>query len=358
MKILIDIGHPGHVHYFKNLIKNLENDNHKVIVTARERDIVFHLLNVYKIPYVNRGKGKKTRVGKILYMLKADIKLLFLSLKLKPSLYISFSSPYAAQVAWLLRKPHIALNDTEHQVKDQSKFCFPFSKQIITPFNFHVDLGEKQVRLKNIFEGFYLHKNYYYPDGNIKEKLGLKSSDEYVILRFISWQAHHDYGQSGLDLETKRGLIKLLERKYKVFISSEEGLSDEFKPYKINIPPEKMHDILNSASMFVGESGTMASESSFLGTPAVYVNSLPLMCYLKLEQEYGILKHFKSSVGVLEYVETLINQKGIKEKAIEKSIQMKSDFIDPTAFLTWFISDYPSSSLMLKEKPEISDRFK
>ncbi|RMZ50143.1 DUF4372 domain-containing protein [Flavobacteriaceae bacterium PRS1] len=28
MKILIDIGHPGHVHYFKNVVKNLKSKDH------------------------------------------------------------------------------------------------------------------------------------------------------------------------------------------------------------------------------------------------------------------------------------------------------------------------------------------
>ena len=39
MKILIDIGHPAHVHLFKNLIGNLRKDGHEVIITARDKEI-------------------------------------------------------------------------------------------------------------------------------------------------------------------------------------------------------------------------------------------------------------------------------------------------------------------------------
>ena len=36
MRILIDIGHPAHVHLFKNLVYRLKENNHEVIITVRE----------------------------------------------------------------------------------------------------------------------------------------------------------------------------------------------------------------------------------------------------------------------------------------------------------------------------------
>ena len=35
MKIFLDIGHPAHVHYFKNFIMEIKNEGHKVLITAR-----------------------------------------------------------------------------------------------------------------------------------------------------------------------------------------------------------------------------------------------------------------------------------------------------------------------------------
>ncbi|MFW5804449.1 MAG: DUF354 domain-containing protein, partial [bacterium] len=35
MKILIDIGHPAHVHYFKNFITKMSQKGHSFIVIAR-----------------------------------------------------------------------------------------------------------------------------------------------------------------------------------------------------------------------------------------------------------------------------------------------------------------------------------
>ena len=294
MKILVDIGHPGHVHYFRNAIKHWESSGHTILITARDKGVIKKLLHYYNLPFINRGKGKDSKIGKLLYMIKADVQLLSVALNFKADLFLSFSSPYAAQVAFLLREPHIALNDTEHTDKMHSKFTYPFSKSIITPQTYQNKLGVKQVRFNNIVEGLYLHKNYFTPNPDIISILNLGDYKDFILLRFVSWNAHHDYGQSGINIETKRALIGLLSKKYKVLISSEGELDDEFKQYQINIPPERMHDVLYYASLFIGESGTMASESAFLGTPAVYINSLPLMCYLKLEQDFGLLKHFSS----------------------------------------------------------------
>ena len=55
MKIFIDINHPAHVHYFKNFIKIVTNKGHKVMITARDRDVAIDLLTKYKITFYNNS---------------------------------------------------------------------------------------------------------------------------------------------------------------------------------------------------------------------------------------------------------------------------------------------------------------
>lgn len=358
MKILIDIGHPGHVHYFKNLIKLLEKNNHEFLIIARDRDVITRLLEKLNLPFINRGKGKNSKLGKLFYMLKADLQILRECLKFKPDLFLSFSTPYAAQVSYLMGKPHIALTDTEHEDNVLSKFTYPFTSSILTPESYLNDLGKKHIRFNNVVEGLYLHKEYFKPDSSIWKELGLINHEEYVIIRFVSWNAHHDVGHAGLDDEAKRKLIEILKTKFRIFISSEGDLPEEFKQFKINISPEKMHDVLAGASIFIGESATMASESTLLGTKAVYINSLPLMGYLKLEQDSGLLKHFESSEGVIEYVSKLIENKDLKKSALHKSELMQKNFINPTKLLAWFIENYPKSVEVLKKNPDYQLKFK
>ncbi len=149
MKILIDIGHPAHVHYFKNFIRIMEEKGHSISISARDKEVTFDLLNYYKLPYFNRGKGRKGLSGKLFYIIEGDLRLLKFARSLKPDLFLSFGSPYAAHVAWLMRKPHIAFDDTDHSFFEHF-ISMPFTKTILTPAVFQKDFGKKQLR----FDGF------------------------------------------------------------------------------------------------------------------------------------------------------------------------------------------------------------
>ena len=65
MKILFDLNHPAHVHLFKNFIFLLRNNNHNVIVTARNKDKTYDLLEHYKIDYVRLSNPKKGLLGRL-----------------------------------------------------------------------------------------------------------------------------------------------------------------------------------------------------------------------------------------------------------------------------------------------------
>ncbi|MBM3456492.1 MAG: DUF354 domain-containing protein [Bacteroidetes bacterium] len=358
MKVLVDVGHPGHVHYFKNVWKTLRDRGHEFLFIAREREVISQLLNSYNIRFLNRGKGGDSKLGKLLYMLYADAFILNASIKFKPDLLLSFGSPYTAHVSRLINVPHVALNDTEHTDVVHKKFTYPFTDTIITPHNYQHKLGPKQIRINCTIEYFYLHPKFYRPDISIYQLLGISPKTKYAIVRFVSWNAFHDTNQLGLTLSQKRDIVSLLKQKYKVFISSERAIEPDFEAYQIKIPPHRMHDALAYASIFVGESGTMASESAMLGTPVVYINSLPLMCYLLMEQEYGILKHFSSGDGVFDYIVQIFQNDYLKEEATQRRDKMLSGFINPTEFLGWFIENYPKSCEIMKDNPDYQYTFK
>lgn len=358
MKIFIDINHPAHVHYFKNFIKIMEEKGHNIFVSARDRDVTFELLDNYKIKFFNRGKGGRGRLGKMIYLFWANIQLLYKALSFKPDLFVSFVSPYAAQVSFILRKPHVALNDTEHADKNHKIFTYPFTSHILTPKAYYNDLGTKHIRFNNIIESLYLSKKYFTPDENILKKMRILKSEKFVVLRFVSWDAHHDFGEFGISKKNKIEIIKILiTNGYRVFISSESKLDKEFEEYRLCLSADDMHHVLYYASLFIGESGTMASESAFLGVPVIYINSLPLMGYLKLERDYSLLKHFSSSKGITNYLIELLKDENFKDNASLNSKLMKKDFINSTDFLVWFVENYPDSCETITENSKFQSEF-
>ncbi len=361
MKILIDIGHPAHVHYFRNFIKIMGKKGHEFLITSRNKEIEHYLLNSYDIPFISRGSGEKSLLGKITYLFKADYLLFKQTRKFKPDLLLSFDSVYLSHVSKLLNIPHIAFDDTEH-AKLEHLLSLPFTKCILTPSCYTKDLGEKQIRFNGYMELCYLHPNYFKADPSILNLLGVKKDEKYIIMRFVSWNASHDIGHSGIPIEMKHKAVKELSKYAKVFISSESELPDDLKKYQILIPPEKMHDALAFSSLLYGESATMASECACLGIPSIFHDNNGRGYTTEEEEKYGLVFNYSESSSdqnkSLKKAIELLETPNLKQEFQNRRQKMLADKIDVTAFMVWFIENYPESVTIMKENPGYQYRFK
>jgi len=357
MKILIDFGHPAHIHYFKNFIRIMKEKGHEFSLVARDKEVLHQLLDHLEISYTKRGTGRKSLLGKFVYLFKAEYIIYKVGRKFNPDLFISFGSTYAAHIARLLKKPHLAFDDTEH-AKLELFLYPPFSDVLLNPQCFSKVLGEKQIKFNGYMELCYLHPKYFTPNINVLNFLGLGTSAKYALLRFVSWNASHDVGHSGLDYKTKIDLINFLSTKLRVFISSENNLPEELKKYQISIPVHLMHDALAFATIFVGEGATMASECAMLGTPAIYVNSIELGYCTEEDIKYGLVYNFRNSIGVIDKVKELLANTNLKEEFKKRRLKMLDDKIDVTAFMVWFVENYPNSKRIMIENPDYQKKFK
>ena len=355
MKIFIDIGHPAHVHYFRNFIEIMANKNHKFLITSRNKEITFDLLNNYKIPYINRGKGGNGLFGKFFYMIKATFLIYKLAQKFKPDLFFSFGSPYAAQASKLYGKPHIALDDTEH-AKFILKMYSPFTDVILNPSCFKKKMGRKQIFFNSYMELCALHPNYFSPNPNVLKENEIFVEKDIIFLRFVSWNANHDIGQSGLSIESKLLLVKELSKYGKILISAEGNLPKELEAYRVKISPEKIHDLLYYTKLYIGEGATMASECAMLGTPAIYVNSLDAGT-LQEQEKLGLLFQYRNSAGVLEKAIELLQKPNLKEEFQLRRQKMLEDKIEMNSFMVWFVENYPNSAKIMKENPDYQNKF-
>ncbi|WP_025743572.1 DUF354 domain-containing protein [Aquimarina pacifica] len=343
MRILIDIGHPGHVHLFKNFAKEMQKKGHEFLFTCREKEFEIELLKAENLNYVSFGKKYNTTFGKLFGLLKFDIMACIQGLKFKPDIFMSHGSPYAAHASAILNTPHISMEDTGNM--EQVRLYLPFTESVLTSNSFHKNLGNKQIQYKGYHELAYLHPNRFTPNAKIYDLLKITRETKYVILRFVSWNASHDINQTGLSISEKREIITYLEKKYTVFISSEGQLPEEFSRYQIKIPPEEMHNALAFASMFIGEGATMASESAVLGTPAIYINSI-MAGTINDQAAHGLLFNFENGTGVLSKIKELDKIPDLKEVFRKKREQLLEDKIDVTSFMIWFVENYPKSKTM------------
>ncbi len=342
MRILIDIGHPAHVHYFKNFIWNMKDKGHLVHIVSRDKEVAFSLLDYYMLPYVNRGKGKKGIIGKLFYILQADFFIFKQALKFKPDIFLSAGSMYAAHISWLMRKPHVALDDTDHNTFQHLMYV-PFTSDILTPKVFQKDFGKKHIRFDGFLELGSLHPSRFKPNPeNIKDLLQGSDKNRYVILRFVSWDASHDIGLKGLSLADKYLLVKELSKYAKVIISSESPLPDDLKKYAFKTHPAYMHDVLNSASLLVSESLTMSAEAAFLGTPALCISTAQAGT-LDEEVKLGLIELYRSSEGLVDRAIQIVKDDSYKNVFKLKSREILNTKVDLSGYISWFLENYPGS---------------
>lgn len=261
---------------------------------------------------------------------------------------------------YLKRKTHFALTDTE-TAGFYDKFFGKFVSVLFTAKSFKRQLRADQLRYNGNIELFYLHPNRFKPIEDVTELLHIEPKDKYVIMRFVSWQAYHDKGLSGFSNENKLKAATEFSKYAKVFITSETQLPAELEPYRIKIPPEKMHDVLANAQFFFGESSTMASESAVLGTPAIYLNE-NWFGSTDEEKEYGLLYSYRENqedqlAAVTKGIE-LLKDDNLKSKMQIKRIEFLKDKIDVTGFMLWFIENYPESFEIMKKTLDYQYNFR
>lgn len=309
---------------------------HDILVVARNKEIEHKLLTLYNIPFSNRGKGQNGKLSKFIYLLYADIKILFLALKFKPDLFLNFLHPYPSHVAKLLGKVSLVFSDTEHAALHH-KFTVPFATKILTPSCYRIDLGKKHIRFNGYMELSYLHPHYFTPDPSILTILNVKESDKFVIVRFVSWAAAHDFGHTGMTLQNKRKTVLELSKYASVFISSEGALPDDLEKFRIKIPFDKMHDALFYSSLLFGESATMASEAAVLGTPSIFIDNDGRGYTDEEESKYHIVNNFTESEEdqerALQKALEIIQDNNGKAKYSEIRKALLSDCIDTTTFM-------------------------
>lgn len=210
----------------------------------------------------------------------------------KPDVVTEIGGLFIAPVCKLLGKPSIAFTDSEPVPLDKY-LTYPFATLICTPNCFMRDLGSRHLRYAGYHELAYLHPAYFEPDPTVLDELGVAPDEPFIVLRFVAWKATHDVGQHGFSLEVKRNVVQTLEKYGRVFITSESPLPEEFEPYRIAIPPHRIHDALYYARLFMGDGATMATEAGILGTPAVRASSMALNMgnFIELMEHYHWCTH-------------------------------------------------------------------
>lgn len=348
MNILIDIGHPAHVHLLRYTANELRRHGHKVHYSVRDIPVAKRLMEHYgMVPWVDLGGKKDNLIGKAQTVLHQDAQLL--KFVKSNNIDIGLSSGLVlSHVSKLTRMKAIMFDDDDDAAEPLIvKYGHPLTDIVFTP-----DCIKRKTKRAMYYAGThelaYLHPNRFSPNPDVLLHAGLSEGDRFFIMRFVALKGHHDVGQQGLTLEQKRRLVEVLKPHGRVIITSERAVEEEFEQYRLPVPPEEIHSLMAYSSMFVGDSQTMTSEAAVLGVPALKCNtfagrlSVPNM----LEEKYGLCYAYTPDnfEDMLSNIQQLLARKPeeLKNEWQEKRQRMLDDMIDPTEFFVNYIESYQS----------------
>lgn len=346
MRILIEIGHPAHVHFFRHAINIWKSEGHKLLVVSRDKEITNYLLNAYRIDSISISKAGHGAVSLFKEMFFRDFRLWQLARRFKPDIMTSIGGTWISQVSKLIKKPAIVFYDTENASLSNA-ITYPLVAALCTPkcYQSETTLGVRHLRYPGYHELAYLHPHRFQPHLKVLSDFRLGPSDRYFIVRFVSWGAGHDLHQKGMSFQEKKRLIDILSDHGKVFITSENVLPPALEKYSSPIPPEHIHHVMAYATMVVGESATMASEAAALAVPAIFVSDTSRGYVSEQEHHYGLVYHFtnKQTDEALKKIDDLLSRSDLCEEWQKKRKKMLDDCIDVTGFVVDFINNYPES---------------
>ena len=341
MRILFDIVHPAHVHFFKHMLWELERRGHQTTIVAREKDVTTALLDRLGFNYETVGRsGKKSLFGMGGELLRRDLVLAKVARKFKPDMIVT-RNPAGAQTGRLLGIPSIFDTDDGRAAGIHFWSAAPFAHVITTPDCTDEDYGHRHVKYPGYKQTAYLHPNHFKPDASVLDALGVKQGERYFIVRFVAMVASHDLGEGGLPLEAKRELIAKLQARGRVFLSSEDQLPPELAPLKFPLPPDKLHDALAFADLLVGDSQTVAAEAAVLGTPSLRVSSWTgRLAYLtELETRYGLTFAYQPARAkeLMAHVDRWLAEPSLRASLAASHQQLLADKVDTAQWFVDFI---------------------
>lgn len=344
MRVLFDLLHPAHVHVFRHLARELESRGHEFRIALREKDVARELLDGFGFQYRVLSK-KKTGVGLAAEFLLRGARLWHVVSEFQPHFLVGIMGPSIAPVGRLQRLvkrdgPRVAVfYDTEIATFTNS-FVYPLSDYVCTPDCYQGRVRGNHVTYPGYHELAYLHPDRFTPDESVVRAAGIDPGAPYFLLRFVSYEASHDFGTAGLDVSRKLGLVRALEGRGRVLVSSEGPLPPELEPYRVRIAPRDIHHVIAFAKMLVGESATMASEAACLGVPAVYVSPLGRGYTDDEERRYGLVKNLtgpRFHDDLSEIARSMADDPELGRTASEARRRLLADKIDLTKWMLEFL---------------------
>lgn len=142
MKILFDICHPAHVHFFKNALLQFKKNNIGTVVTCRDKDCTRTLLAELGIDSIYVPEIK---INAATQLISRNFNLFRIIKKEKPTLLTAVGGTFIAHVGQLLSIPRVIFYDGDNATF-QNAITYPFASLIVAPQCYQKPLPKNHIR--------------------------------------------------------------------------------------------------------------------------------------------------------------------------------------------------------------------
>ncbi|MFQ5712310.1 MAG: DUF354 domain-containing protein [Candidatus Geothermarchaeales archaeon] len=358
MRILADILTPKQCLFLGILTKELEEKGHKVLRTTRRYREVNELLRLRGIDATTVGEhGGGTLHGKLVASAERIREMSDIASEWDPDIVISFASPEAARVAFGLNKFHVCINDTPH-AEAVMRLTIPLSHMLfaprIIPKEVWVPFGIDRERIfqYNAIDSVAWIRRMQ-PDINVVHQLGIDLDRPMIVVRPEEAQASYLLGKSMEEapavlsvirelLGRKRGVQFIVIPRYVKQASTLRSSLDRFGE-RVRVLEEVVDatSLLSFSSLFIGAGGTMTSDATLLGIPAISCFPREPTLVEKFLIDQGLVHRANTDEdAVKKAMEILADLEAYRRRHRAKAKALLSSMEDPIGFITQKLGEF------------------
>jgi len=315
---------------FKSLIKRFKDANADLLITARDFDSTFQVLDDFGLSYIKIGKHGGAKLEDKLEAYIFRLQALFgVVQKYRPDFFVTFSSVEGPRISFGLRIPSIGIND-EPRNESVCKLIFPFLDYIITPKCVPITLyenlcgrREKIIQYNGIDEIAWLTD--FEPNAETLKKFGVEKG-KYILIRSEMSSASYFIDKLKPEKTLISDFVPSLYNKYpdfKYFLivrskEQENWLKEKLADLNLQDNIEitrylpNLVDLCFYSALVISGGGTIVRESSLLGVPSIEFFPGETAPQEKFLAENGFpLYHVKKPEDILSKAEEILDSKSV-----------------------------------------------
>ena len=326
-RIWIDIEQPKTAIMFNSLIKMFKKEEPELLITARDYDSTYQILDDFGVKYKKIGKHGGEKLEDKLDTYIDRLKQLFpLIIKFLPDYFVTFLSIEGTRIAYGLQIPSIGIND-EPRNKPVCTLIHPFLDNIITPQcipkELYIELyadPEKIIRYNGLDEIAWLSE--YAPNPEILEKFDVEKG-KFLIMRTEPTNACYLIGKIKPEETLISDFFTPIYKEFpnhKYFLLVRSKKQEQFLLKKLKIISKEKNVIITQylpnivdlcfyGALIISGGGTIVRESSLLNVPSIEFfpgESAPQELFL-IKNGFP-LEHIRDSNQIVERTTDILNQ--------------------------------------------------